>query len=201
MKPVEINFAEYDRTMKRGEGGRSLLLKAVGLTKTTGLSILDATAGLMRDAFFLAKFGGKVTAIERSPVLAEMIEQALKSYSVDFTFLQGNAITLIPTLAPFDVIYLDPMFREGKSAKAKKDLQFLQALHEEESDDSAELFAIALKYAGSRVVVKRGYSADFLGGQKPSFSYTGKSTRYDIYITNFRNTDTAFKERTVFGKL
>lgn len=217
MKAVEINFAEYAETMKRGSGGRSLLLKAVGLTKNSGLRILDATAGLMRDAFFMAKFGGDVTAIERSPVLAEMIAKALiefrgpvamhptpdstakndsqspcafggpaprhPSYSISLDFIPGNAIELLPTLPPFDVIYLDPMFHEEKSAKAKKDLQFLQALHANEIDDSEELFKIARKHA-KRVVIKRSLHAPFLGGVKPDWSYPGKSVRFDVYAAN-----------------
>ncbi len=186
-KPVTIDFTEYNRTMKRGEGGRSLLLKATGLTKTPGLRILDATAGLMRDAFFMAKFGGIVTAIERSPILAAMIEDALSvipvQVGIQLSFLQGNAIALIPSLPQFDVIYLDSMFREEKSAKAKKDLQFLQALHQDEVDDADELFKVARDYA-KRVVVKRSLHAPCLGGFKPDWSYPGKSVRFDVYANN-----------------
>ncbi len=180
MKPVEINFAEYDRKMKRGEGGRSLLLKAVGLTKNPGLKILDATGGLLRDAFFMAKFGGIITAIERAPLLIEMIEKALPAQNL--TFMAGDAISLIPTLPIFDVIYLDPMFHEEKSAKSKKDLQFLQMLHADEAQDEAALLTLALQYAKSRVVVKRSFYAGYLNAQKPDFSYLGKSIRFDIYV-------------------
>jgi 16S rRNA (guanine1516-N2)-methyltransferase len=184
-KPIIIDFTEYERNMKLGQGGRVLLLKATGLTKTKGLRILDATAGLLRDAFFMAKHGGIVTAIERSPVLADMIESAWVDLpgEIALTFLEGDAITLIPNLPPFDVIYVDPMFREEKSAKAKKDLQFLQQLHQDAVDDSEALFKTALQFAKSRVVVKRATHADHLAGIKPDFSYQGKTIRFDIYIT------------------
>lgn len=190
-KPISIDFAEYDRTMKRGVGGRSLLLKALGLTKTPGLRILDATGGLMRDAFFIAKFGGDVTAIERSPVLAEMIKAALAvipaltvipaKAGIQLQFIEGNAIEIIPSLPAFDVIYLDPMFREEKSAKAKKDLQFLQALHKDEVDDAEALLDIALKHATLRVVVKRAKHAPYLGGHQPDWSLESKTIRFDIF--------------------
>lgn len=172
--------------MQRGRGGRNLLLKAVGLNKQPGLKILDATAGLMRDAFFMAKFGGQITAIERSAPLGIMIRQALIVYpgAIKLHFIAGNALDLIPVLPPFEVIYLDPMFREEKSAKAKKDLQFLQALHQDEIDDSVPLFEMARAYARNRVVVKRSKHAAFLAEIKPDWSYCGESTRFDVYRAN-----------------
>ncbi len=181
---IQIDFDEYDRIMKRGSGGRSLLLKAVGLSKTKGLRILDATAGLARDSFFMAKFGGCVTAIERSPVLVEMIHAAHKKRAGGFEFIAGDAIDLIPRLPPFDVIYLDPMFREEKSAKAKKDLQFLQSLHHGAKEDSADLIKLALATARIKVVVKRARLAPFLGGLKPNWSIQGQSIRFDVYLPN-----------------
>lgn len=183
MQRIEINFLEYDRKMKQGEKGRSLLLKATGLSKMKGLHILDATAGLMRDAYFMAKFGGIVTAVERSPQLAEMIDAALKNLPspLHIEFRMGNAIGLIPILPVFDVIYLDPMFKQEKSAKAKKDLQFLQSLHVNEIDDSVELLRCARSCARLRVVVKRAYHAAPLGGLKPDWSCLGKTIRFDVY--------------------
>jgi len=199
LKPVEINFSEYDRTMKHGKGGRALLLKATGLNKHKGLNILDATAGLMRDAFFMAKFGGVVTAVERSPVLIDMIETALTHLTDSaprLAFLGGNALEIIPKLSRFDVIYLDPMFREEKSAKAKKDLQFLQQLLQEEPDDTEQLFLVALAHA-PRVVVKRSRYAPFLGEKNPTFQYHGESTRFDVYLTN---SNTTLEEAAVSGQ-
>lgn len=181
--PIQINFTEYTQRMKLGQGGRSLLLRAVGLTKNQDITILDATGGLLRDAFFMARFGGTVTAIERSGVLANMIREAWPTLpeNIALNFLEGDAIHLIPQLPLFDVIYLDPMFNEIKSAKAKKDLQFLQVLHRSENDDSALLLDVALRYAKSRVVIKRSINAPFLGPHQPDWQLTGKTVRFDIF--------------------
>ena len=51
-------------------------------------------------------------------------------------------------------------------------------------DDSADLLALALAQAKYRVVVKRSVSAEWLGGLKPSYSLTGKSTRFDVFALN-----------------
>jgi 16S rRNA (guanine1516-N2)-methyltransferase len=139
MTPLSINFLNYYHDMTLGQGGRRLLLKALGVKDKVRRHVLDATAGLGRDAFFMAKFGLDVTMIERSPLLAQLLKHALQNNSTTIKRLQlltGDALKLIPTLAPFEVIYLDPMFPAKKNkAKVKKDLQILQILHQDEPQD------------------------------------------------------------------
>jgi 16S rRNA (guanine1516-N2)-methyltransferase len=81
------------------------------------------------------------------------------------------------------VIYLDPMFPERrKSAKVKKNMFLLQRLLQDEVP-SATLLRDTLPLARRRVVVKRSLHAGFLEELQPSFQLSGKSSRFDIYLT------------------
>src|SRR5262245_24951709 len=55
------------------------LVKAAGVTRPAAeeLSIVDATAGLGRDAFLLATVGVRVTLIERSTRVHELLGQSM----------------------------------------------------------------------------------------------------------------------------
>jgi 16S rRNA (guanine1516-N2)-methyltransferase len=46
-----------------------------------------------------------------------------------------------------------------------------------------ELFHLAITCARKRVVVKRPRLAAYISKQTPAFSYTGKSSRFDVYLT------------------
>jgi len=66
----------------------------------------------------MAKFGLDVTLIERSPLLAKLLQHALTHNQTTIKrlkLLSGDALKLIPTLPPFEVIYLDPMFHQKKA--------------------------------------------------------------------------------------
>ena len=185
MTPLSINFLSYYHDMTLGQGGRRLLLKALGVKDKVKMHVLAATAGLGRDAFFMAKFGLDVTMIERSALLAKLLNDALHHNTTTITrikLLTGDALKLIPTLPQFEVIYLDPMFHQKKQkAKVKKDLQILQILHQDEPQDGADLLKISLKYMKNRVVVKRPINAPFLGLIPPQWSLRGTTIRFDVY--------------------
>ena len=65
---VLVDFASDALTFRRLHGGgkKEAIAKAVGLKGQTGLKVLDATAGLGRDAFVLASLGCQMQLIERS---------------------------------------------------------------------------------------------------------------------------------------
>ena len=187
-----IDFEQYDRNMALGLGGRRLLLKAIGMKPFQKKRVLDATAGLARDAFFMAKFGASVSLVERSLPLAKVLGEALLASEVkgckNMILLQGDAVNLIPTLPAFDVIYLDPMFADQpKKAKVKKDLQVLQHLHRDEIDNAVDLLRIACLHAKERVVVKRSLHQAALLGPVPNWSLKGKTVRFDVYSTHARS--------------
>ncbi len=177
-------------------GGRNeLLARAVGVKPGIRPAILDATAGLGRDAFILACLGCTVHMIERRPVIAALLEDALlrakqneKTYSViqEFiTFTHGEASAVMTAIVEErrpDVVYLDPMFpKNACSALVKKEMRLFQSFVGDD-DDAPQLLTAAMDCARKRVVVKRPRLGAAIEGSKPSLTMKGKSTRYDIYF-------------------
>ena len=148
--------------------------------------LIDATAGLGKDAWLFAQLGLQVLAIERNELLYSLLSHALnQNTSQDFLKLHfGDSHHVIPQLAKIHrpaFIYLDPMFPpRRKSALVKKNMQILEALVGEDPD-AEELLELSLKHATQRVIVKRPTYAPFLL-KKPTFSHAGKTTRFDIYL-------------------
>ena len=169
-----------------------MIAKAVGVQAGVRPRVLDATAGLGRDAFVLAALGCDLQLIERQPVIAALLEDGLAraARSPDVAAVvarmrlrTGNAIELMHQWRdePPQVIYLDPMFpHRDKSALVKKEMRLFRPLVGDDLDAPALLEA-ALALASHRVVVKRPRKAPAVDGAKPGYSLEGKSSRYDIY--------------------
>ncbi|WP_375737587.1 class I SAM-dependent methyltransferase [Pseudomonas boanensis] len=192
--PVRVDFVEGAAAHRRKFGGGSgqMIAKAVGVQSGIRPRVLDATAGLGRDAFVLASLGCEMTLIERQPLIAALLEDGLARAAGDLDvaaiaarmrLLNGNAIELMRGWqgeAP-QVIYLDPMFpHRDKSALVKKEMRLFRPLVGDDQDAPALLEA-ALALASHRVVVKRPRKAPIIAGTKPSYALEGKSSRYDIY--------------------
>jgi len=194
--PLVIDFIAGKAAHRRlyGGGKSQLLAKAVGLNKGFKAKIIDATAGLAQDSFVLACLGCKIIMLERSPILAAMLDNALQKARLDsevneiissINLIHTNSIrylcdTLIESKP--DIIYLDPMFPDKKGhALVKKEMQYLQHLVGKDID-SSQLLSCAIKQAKYRVVVKRPAKAPYLDGQKPQLELASKKQRFDIYI-------------------
>lgn len=192
--PVRVDFVEGAAAHRRQFGGGSgqMIAKAVGVQSGVRPNVLDATAGLGRDAFVLASLGCRMTLIERQPLVAALLEDGLQRAALDLEvapiaermrLLTGNAIELMRSWqgeAP-QVIYLDPMFpHRDKSALVKKEMRLFRPFVGDDLDAPALLEA-ALALATHRVVVKRPRKAPAIGGGKPGYVLEGKSSRYDIY--------------------
>ena len=144
----------------------------------------------------LVRAGCPVQLIERSPLLALMLEQALARLqqlalppwaSLPQPRLHpGEAVALLPTLNAIDVITLDPMYRQpGRKAAASGAMQLLDRVLAAGpgGPSDATLFATALACARSRVVVKRPLRAPpLVPDPAPHHSIAGKSTRFDVYL-------------------
>lgn len=191
---LKIDFTSGKNHYRRlyGGGKKQALAKAIGIKSAPYPTVLDATAGLGKDAFQLASLGCQLTLIEQHPIVFEQLSQALihaaqQAETADImnrmNCLFGNAIDLIPNLAIHDIIYLDPMFEaRQKTALVKKDMQILQKLVTTSENNNTELLEQALAYAAKRVVVKRAKSAPTLASAKPSYQLIGQSCRFDIYV-------------------
>lgn len=177
-----------------GGGKGQALAKAIGVPKKSNLSIVDATAGLARDAYVLATLGCKIKLVEQSAILHMLlldgIERARSEQTTESAI--GNILELTNTdslkyleriddaCSP-DIVYIDPMYPERKkSALVKKEMQVLHKLIGHRHDDS-RLLESALQHARYRVVVKRPSYAEPLAGTQPNTSISSKKTRYDIY--------------------
>ncbi|MHA7879366.1 MAG: class I SAM-dependent methyltransferase [Saccharospirillum sp.] len=188
-KPVVVDFyspAALHR--QRYGGGRSqAIAKAIGLAQRPGLTVLDATAGLGRDAGVLASLGAQVWMLERHPIVRLLLTDGLiRAYQSGLSFsrlqllegdlLQGASLGDAP-----DVVYLDPMFPERRSrAAVKKEMSLFHDLIGPDADADA-LLAPALAIARHRVVVKRPRHAPDLAGVRPALVLAGKSSRFDVY--------------------
>jgi len=195
--PIFIDFEQGKNAHRRqfGGGRGQPLAKAIGLKKGATPSIIDATAGFGRDAFVLANLGCDVTLLERNPLIAILLEDALLRASENsdinniVTRMSVNNVDAIEFLTQLkqqqypDVIYMDPMYpSREKSALVKKDMRLLHELAGPDTD-SEQLLTSARSVALKRVAVKRPKSAPFVGNQKPATSIESKNTRYDIYLT------------------
>jgi len=183
-KPFYLDFLsdEMAYRLKRVTRSNELLAKAIGLPGNDSLTVLDATAGFGRDAIILHHLGCRLSLVERSSVVAELLQDALSRAGLDIPLHCGDAVNFINTIssenAP-DVIYLDPMFPEKtKTALAGKEMQIMKLIADEE-DNAEELLKAAIPHAKKRVVLKRPKHAPVI--LKPDHQYLGTSTRFDVY--------------------
>lgn len=180
--------------LKFGGGRGQALPKAAGFKKGKTPTVIDATAGLGRDAFLLASLGAEVTLIERSEIMHDLLREGLEraaeaggiyqEITSRMTLLFGDAKELLPGLSA-DVILVDPMHPERtKSALVKKEMRQIRELVGVD-EDSEELVQAALASALKRVVLKWPAKAHSLPGlPKPSHQIVGKSIRYDVFMTH-----------------
>lgn len=194
--PVSVDFGSGSMRHRRRSGGHEMLGRAVGVGKKSAMRVMDATAGLGRDAFVLADLGCSVLLCERHPVLAEMLSSGLQvattggdpwleSVCARMQVYALDARDLAPQLASgVDVIYLDPMYGQHRRRAAPgKEMALLQELLGESAPgDDVALLAWALEQAPARVVVKRAPRAPTLGDIEPSHCIAGKAVRYDVHV-------------------
>ena len=180
---------------KFGGGKGQAIAKAVGLNKGATPSVLDATAGMGKDAFVLASLGCQVTLVERQPPIYAMLVDGFRRarLSEDLPWF-SDRMSLIHDSSQhalqqaiehkhnYDVVYLDPMFpHREKSAAVKKDMAMFQTFVGDDTD-ADKLLPLAYQLATKRVVVKRPDYAPFLNEQKPSSQIKTKKNRFDLYV-------------------
>lgn len=194
--PVYVDFVggTTARRSQQANPAGKMLARAVGYKPGRPLEVVDATAGLGRDAFLLACLGCRVTAIERSAVMAELLADGIRRAQQAgrnpealqrLHLLHADAVEYLRGLEPLQrpaVVYLDPMFaHRAKSALAKKEMRMCRAVAGDDTDVDT-LLATALAVARFRVVVKRWLHAPPLR-EPVAFSYQGRSIRFDVYVT------------------
>jgi 16S rRNA (guanine1516-N2)-methyltransferase len=196
-KGIRIDFTRAPNSYQRLSVGstRQPLAKAVGV-RHGNRRVIDATAGVGRDAFHLACLSCQVQAMERSTILSLMLkdafDRALRARDPKLTAIierldvvSGDSRSMLLSLPADDrpdVVYLDPMYTPRESsALAKKEMRILRKLVGGD-EDAGELLRIARETATRRVVVKRHLRAPPLA-EDVSVSYPGQAVRYDVYLT------------------
>lgn len=212
--PLLIDFADGAHTYRRLHGGGrgQPIAKALGLAKyKEPPRIIDATAGIGQDSFVLACLGATVIALERNPLVALLLQDALDRARENpdlativqrITLIQSDAGQTLQHIAnqhsPIDIIYLDPMFpHRSKTALVKKELRLLRDIVGDDPDADA-LLPIALA-AAPKVVVKRPKTAPFLNAQRPDRQWLGESNRFDIYHSPVKRNTEYLREHRDFS--
>jgi 16S rRNA (guanine1516-N2)-methyltransferase len=181
-----------DHRRRFGGGRGQALPRAAGFTKGNTPTVVDATAGLGRDAFLLASLGAQVTLLERSPDVHALLQRGLAQAEAAspelavivarMTLIQGDARDILPGLTP-EVVLVDPMHPPRRNtALVKKEMRLLRELVGA-GTDALELMQAALASATRRVVLKWPLRAAPLEGLRaPSHQIRGSSTRYDVFM-------------------
>jgi len=194
-KPIFVDFVHGQLKYRRLHGGgrRQTLGRAIGLKPGINPTVIDATAGLGKDAFILAWLGCQVQMIERCPGIAALLYDGLQRAQHDqemgdlikqrLQLIHHDAQQFLSQLIEKpDVIYLDPMYpHRQKSALVKKEMRLFREMVGND-DDAPSLLQLALTRAKKRVVVKRPKSAPTLTSQIPTLQINSENTRFDVYL-------------------
>jgi 16S rRNA (guanine1516-N2)-methyltransferase len=177
---------------RSGEGRGQALAKAAGFAPGVTPEIVDATAGLGRDAFFLASLGARVTLVERSLTMHDLLAEGLDRARAQggpyaetvarMTLIHGDSCVLLPQLNP-QVVLVDPMHPpRNNTALVKKEMRLIREIVGTDPD-ALQLMQVALETARNRVVLKWPLRAEPMPElPKPSHQILGKSTRYDVFV-------------------
>ena len=158
------------------------LIKAIG-QKNKACSVLDLTAGWLKDSFLIAGFGCQVKAIESHPFVFHFVKAQLekqKPAELKLDLMLGDSLSYLKSLKEKpDIIFIDPMFGGRKKSLSQKPLRVLKDLVGE-TQNKELLFKQALKKAKKKVVIKR-HKLDQALSSNFTASFKGHSTCYDIF--------------------
>lgn len=192
-KPFSFLDPTFKRRIEQSPQQKDLLRDALGDLKGKKLRILDATAGLCRDALRLAYWGHEVWACEREQKLSQEILSAFEEAEADDFYKSWiHRLNYIPKTTeeflsgwkelPFEIIVIDPMFAiEGRKSLPKKELQLLQE-KVSDKDNAEELLNFCWKYKAHKIILKRPLKSPPIGPRKPTHSYKGRAHRWDVYV-------------------
>lgn len=183
---ADFSFSHWKR--RHHEGKKQGVIRAC--KPKPGLRFIDATAGWGRDAALLASFGAEVLMLEKNPIVAALLADALLQQDAEsktklqLSLLPVNACDYLENLKPSDypdIIYIDPMHPErSKSALVKKDMQVLQTLVGSQKD-ALELIQVAISRVKDKVVVKWPENAPAL--LPTPHAIHGRTVRFDLYFS------------------
>ena len=189
-KPLVIDFIRMERRLEQAGRRSELIVQAV--RPRQGLKVMDCTAGLGTDALILAYLGCEVTLIERSQVMAGLLDDAIKRARQHQTLADAvarlhlvcaEARSLLGVHPQQDVVYLDPMFPvKSGGALARGRMQLLQKFVGPDHD-SAELLDAVLASGVKRTVLKRPpKGSQWQPPRSPDKVLVSRNTKFEIYL-------------------
>ncbi len=183
---IEVDFESGDLARRLRTASKSQpIARAVSLhRRQSPPCVLDATAGLGRDAMLLAHLGCSVIACERISLLAFLLADAAERapFADRLDVRHADAMDVLTAIGPssVDVVLLDPMFPTQGRAQVKKEMQVCRLLAGPPGSQEV-LVHLAFAAARDRVVVKRHPHEQPLAGP-PSLTIAGERVRFDVYL-------------------
>lgn len=169
---------------------KDLLYRAiVGQSDTE--TVVDLTAGLLKDSCYFLKQNLNVLAFERNPFMflfsaaqlriASEKNQIFSNLELKFgSYSSENIGELSRAKSKKTTFYFDPIFETSKRKSLPgKEMQIVRFLAEDQDQDAKSFFENLVQDVSSRIVVKRSTKTPSLG--KPIHSFTGTTVVYDLY--------------------
>lgn len=189
LKPIFFDWVENWRQIHKKWDGP--FARALGGKKIQGAQIVDATCGAAKDSLFMLALGCRVQAFESAPMIYALLWDArrraernpalcqLLQSHFQLIFADAKAAELA---IPPSIVYLDPMYQlQRRKAKQGKEMLLIGEVATSD-EDLQQLFLWGIKQAKERLVIKRAIHAPLVY-PNPKASFYGKSTRYDIYMS------------------
>ncbi len=189
---IEIDgiLSRHEDYFKRNSIHKEILARALGVKGSFRPKIVDLSAGLLGDSLLFLSFGCEVVAVERNPLIAFLITNALKEAKhpalARFQFHFQDADSFLKSSFTAEALYFDPMFEDAnEKASPRKEMRIFRNVIGQDLD-AEELWKKARDLGIKRLVVKRPRHSKPLG-EKPGIEYEGKATRYDVYLPKTPN--------------
>jgi len=165
------------------------LCKALGIKGSSERIVCDCSLGTGKDAMLILSFGARIIVYERNPLVfilaldalrRALNDEQLKVYFNKISLHFGEASKELDELSRVETFYFDPMYpMKKKSSLPRKEMQVFKKVIGADEDFTDQL--LALCKSGKKVVLKRPIKSEVI--LKPSASFPGKTTRYDLYFT------------------
>ncbi len=189
-KPLTIEFSRLERRLRQAGRRSELLVQAV--KPRQGLKVMDCTAGLGTDALILAYLGCEVVLVERSRVIASLLDDAiarartypsLTNAAGRMRLICTEAASMIENSPLPDLIYIDPMFPvKNGTALVKGGMQLLQKFLGPDRD-CLKLLESVLESGVSKTVLKRPpRDSEWSPPRRPDQILESRNAKFEIYL-------------------
>lgn len=189
--PLFVDFVEQWREFQKQKLSAKTDLLGRACAVVPGKKIFDLTMGLGSDSLKLVYFGADVMAMEKHPLVFELVRDAVSRFPEGILLEKplafdphfGDALIRAKEyVTAFEVFYIDPMFHlHNRTALPKKKMQFLNEIIGENSDEEFLPTVRFLLDHKKRVVVKRHPDAPVFGNLIPKNVYEGKKIRFEVF--------------------